>query len=223
MPLPPSLLDRRIDTEPERVQEVVDEVFANPAYRETVRPLEIPHTLIERAKAIFHDATEWFREIGEWMDDLYEASPALFFLLLAGLLLVLIALLTHIAYTLRITYSALRAAPRSEEEIEEEGRRQLYRELRDEAHARALRGEFAEGIRSLLLALFARYERDRPGLVPEGWTNHEVVDRLQVDEMDRGRLQELAFTVDRVWYGREAATEDEFRRAAGIVDSIARS
>ena len=61
------------------------------------------------------------------------------------------------------------------------------------------------------------------GLVPEGWTNHEVVDRLQVDEMDRGRLQELAFTVDRVWYGREAATEDEFRRAAGIVDSIARS
>jgi hypothetical protein len=121
-----------------------------------------------------------------------------------------------------MTVSAIGRGGRKEEKRAEVRRVRRFRQLRREAEERAKQGDYPGAIRRLLLALFARFEESRPGAVPDGWTNHEVVARARLDEMHRDRLEDLVLAVDRVWYGSGDASSADYRRAATIVDSVVR-
>ena len=209
----------RIDSE--RVERAVESVFSDPAYREVADPIVLDPSWIDWFRRLMDGATDFLRDVNEWFQQLRGAQPFLFWLIMAGLLVVLVALILHITYSVRMTFSALRLTPPKAAE-EEKTRRKRFRDLRLEAHTQADSGEFGDAVRTLLLAIFARFEDTSPGDVQAGWTNHEVVDRIRADDVDRAQLRDLARAVDRVWYGRQPASQEEFAHAARMVDALAR-
>ena len=209
--------------DPDRVRAAVEEVFADPAYHEILVPVVVPEGAFEALKQIFTSVTNFFSSIQEWTYNLFLESPVLFGLLMSGILAVLFLITFHIVYTVRMTIASIRGTGDPTDEAEQDERRAIYRELLEEADRLAKSGDYAEGIRTLLLALFAMVGERRPGLVLHGWTNHEFVDRIPIDDRGRSRLRDLASAVDRVWYGRERATEADYGDAASIVESVVRS
>lgn len=208
--------------DPEEVRRAVEEVFSDPAYGEITQPLEVREGLVALLGQILRAILDWIGQLGDWSVDLHQAYPIVFWLMISVLLVILVALLTHIAYSARFVFSSVRKGASEQEEREREERKVLHRELMETAHRLAQEGEFSEGIRTLLLALIARFGKRRPGLVLDAWTNHEVAARVPIDEVSRGRLRDLASTVDRVWYGRGPASEADFRDAEKIVRSVSR-
>lgn len=214
--------DDAVTVDPDEVRQVVEAVFADDAYREIAQPISVRGGVREWIEQIREAIWDGIGAFQSWISDLSITSPILFGLLMAFMLIVLCLILAHAIYSARMAFSVRWGSPAPQPEEKEE-RRSAYREILEQAHALAREGAFAEGIRTLLLALFALVGRRRPKLVLDGWTNHEVVDRIPIDEADRDRLEELAITVDRVWYGRGSASQSDFDRAASIVESVARS
>lgn len=212
--------ETRVD--PDRVRGAVEEVFADPAYSEITRPVVVPQKFFETLRGVVEHALEGLKEVLSWISGLQSTAPFLYWGIIAALLCVLFLLLLHIVATLRFAFVSVRRGSKKPEDEEAPPGKVLHKELLLRAQDLARRGEFAEGIRTLLLALFALFGEKKPGAVPDGWTNHEVVAKLTIDDVNRGQLGELARTVDRVWYGRGEATGPEFDRAAGIVESVSR-
>jgi len=86
----------------ERVRELANEILSNPPF----------DTWNDSVPGALYRFLEWLAGFFAWMNRIYVDSPALYWLILAGLLLLVLALLGHIIWSTRI---ALRApSPKGE-------------------------------------------------------------------------------------------------------------
>jgi hypothetical protein len=91
------------------------------------------------------DLAAWLERFFQWVEELQVTSPALFWLLMAGLLLVALLLIAHATWTIRI---ALRAPP-PDEDVDT---RVSAADWLGRARTRAREGHFLEAARHLQLA-----------------------------------------------------------------------
>jgi len=118
----------------ERVRELTNEILSNP-------PFDAWNDYMPGALYRF---LEWLAGFFTWMDSIYVDSPALYWLILSGLLLLLFALLGHIVWSTRI---ALKASPPKEETATIEVRPSWSKEASDLASE----GRYVEAAHRLAL------------------------------------------------------------------------
>ncbi len=118
---------------------VLDSVFAAPEYRWAERPES--YSLLRR----------WIRMLRQWLFDIQESHPAAFRVLLAGLILLVIAIFVHAAWVFLQTVRAADARLPAEAGAAAVRRDQLW--YRREADRLAALGRYAEAMQYDFLAL----------------------------------------------------------------------
>lgn len=118
---------------------VLDSVFAGPDYRWVERPES--YALLRR----------WFRMLQQWLFDLRESHPAAFRLLLAGMILLVIAIFMHAGWVFLQTVRAAGARAPGETAAPAVRRDQAW--YRHEADRLAGLGHYAEAMQYDFLAL----------------------------------------------------------------------
>jgi hypothetical protein len=201
------------------VERATKEVLADPAYADAVMNVHVTGGLLRSAFAALRKVFEWIRSLLEDFTQLNETRPVLFWSIMACLIGVLCLLVWHISYTLSL---AFRRPPEARPEVSAAERMARFGELWAQAKQLAARGEHAEAIRCLLFALLARAEERRLPVLA-GWTNREIVRRLRSKAALEGPLLEFVETVDRLWYGRVPAGEEDWLRSANAVGEYLRA
>ena len=200
------------------VDRAVEEVFSDPAFREG---LEGSHSGAGSLLVFLVEAIQrLFARILENFSGLQASSPLLFWLLFTVLVIVLLALLTHIVWTLAMVFRGAGGTEGGEEEAVSQERARRFAELRSHAHELAVRGRFREAAHHLLLALLSLVEERNVLKLARGWTNREVLDRLRA----RGTADELELfggAVEKAWYGGEAVSRHDYGQLAEVLDRIA--
>jgi hypothetical protein len=80
----------------ERVRELAMEILDSPPF-DRWRAADVE---------FFQKLAQWIENYAEWMNDLHFSAPGLFWLILLGMLALVLALLAHILWSLRIALSA---------------------------------------------------------------------------------------------------------------------
>jgi hypothetical protein len=190
----------------EEIQRQVTEVLARPEFSPQVK---VPwyYRLVE----------EFFK----WLGSLPAAAPGLYWVLLAGCVVLLLALLAHIAWTIkRILFVGAgpdaAAADRSKRE-------HLSRMYREEARRRAEQGDFTEAIRYLFLALVYRFDETGRVLFQPALTNREYL-ALFADRPHLGeQLRVFVDTLDDHWYGQRPAGQARYEECLGLSEDLERT
>ncbi|MBI4603043.1 MAG: DUF4129 domain-containing protein [Planctomycetes bacterium] len=203
---------------PREVRDAVEEVLSDPAYGGAAAPVKVGPGLVRRLIDLLEGVFRWIIDLRERTARLRETNPPVYWLVLLALACVLGLLLWHIASSIRRAFE--RPAAIAEEKAAAREREARFRELWVEAEGLAARGDLAAAVRRLLFALLARAE-ERHVPVLASWTNRELARRLLGVDALRGSLEELAATVDRLWYGREPAGREDYERSARIVAECA--
>ena len=153
---------------------VLDSVFAAPEFR-----------WVERAET-FGLLRRWFRMVRQWLFELRETHPALFKLLIAGLVLVEVASLVHAGWILFKTLRAARAlSDAGPADLAERRDRAWYRARADEL---AAAGRYAEAMQYDFLALIlaldaAALVRFHPSKTPAEYTREPGLGPAARDEL----------------------------------------
>jgi hypothetical protein len=199
----------------DEIRRAADEVFSDGKYGDAGAAAAVGEGLMQGIIQLARRLWDWFWDLIRSASGLRESNPFLYWLLIAGLVAVLVLLLWHIGHSTR---QAFRRSARAPEEAAGEVRAARFRQLWKQAETLAAAGQYSEAIRQLLFALLARAAETRV-TVPAGWTNREIAQRLQQVAALREPLLGFADTVDRLWYGRQAATQEDYRRSAAVVTS----
>lgn len=204
---------------PAEVEAVVEEVFKNPELR---RGLDSAHS---GARALFRQFIDWlwgwlWRILG-YLDELRAASPFIFWCIFAVLILVLLALLVHIGWTISMAFRRRPGGAQDPDSRENGDRVRRFRDLQLEARELASRGRLRDAIHLLLLALVALVEERRVLRVALGWTNRETFARLRLRPELAGSLAQFERDVERVWYGTAPVTPGDFRRLDRLLEDVA--
>jgi hypothetical protein len=199
------------------VDRAVAEVFSQPAFREGLGA-----TSGGLAELLAWLRREWDRLLYRIFDGLGElrvSSPVLFWALLAVLLLVLLALLFHIGWTLSLAFRG--GGGEAGADVEDHTRRaRRSRELRGEARRLALQGEWREALRQLLLALLALLDERRILHVAQGWTNREILARLRSRSGLGPELDRFGSAVETAAYGGRDVRGEDFAAFDRLVDRL---
>jgi hypothetical protein len=155
---------------PDSLRATLDSVFADPAYRWVERP----HPLA------FHH--RWRKALISWLDGLQSLHPDFFFMLMAGVIFVLVAIVVHAGWIMVRTMRAARA-PGEGTQAPDRGTVRGAAWYRSQADRLALEGRYAEAVQADFLALVLeldgrkvlRYHPSKtpneysyePGLAPE--------------------------------------------------------
>lgn len=207
--------------DPEAARSVVKEVLSEPAYREHLDSIDVRAQGLEKLFEALRNAFNWVNDLGQGLAGLHVGNPVVFWFVLFILVSLLLLMLWHIAYSLRL---ALRGAPvhiEAETEREDAGQAR-FRQLLQEAADLAAGGKFREAIRNLLLAMVARTQETDIRLFA-GWTNRELVQHLGLEGADQEKLLSFVQTVDSTWYGEAPATSALYEDSRAAVEAFARS
>src|SRR5438552_2435037 len=139
------------------------------------------------------------RDFFAWLGSLYENSPLLFWLLLIGCVLLLIAIVVHIVWQVRKVFAGRERASGPGDRA---GRMLLSIGYREEAVRRAEAGDYTEAVRFLFLSLVYRFdERGRVSLHKD-CTNREYLDALDDRMAVQDALRVMVDVLDDHWYGQ---------------------
>lgn len=154
-----------------------------------------------------------------WLGTLYDASPALFWLLLVGCLVALALMLVLIGFQLRTVFAGGGRGRRAAADRAERVRRSA--EYQAEADRRAAAGDFTEAVRFLFLALVYRFDERGRVNFQTAYTNREYLDLL-ADRADiRDALRLLVDTLDDHWYGQRPCERPQYDRCRAVFDRLA--
>jgi hypothetical protein len=193
---------------PDQIQRAADEVFARPEFAPDAA--QVPWLL--------RVLTEFFR----WLASLRAADPILYWSLLAGCFVLLVAVLAWVMYLVvrSIGFSDADARRRLERQAADR-RGRLSATYRDEAGERAARGEFTEAIRYLFLSLVYRFDEKGRVALHKAYTNREYLALVADDAPVRSQLAVFVDTLDDHWYGQRPAGPDQYERCLGLYDRLA--
>lgn len=202
----------------ETLQRALETVFGQPAFQRELeradgRSLSIWQVLLHRLLRL------WER-LDEWLSELHGSAPALYWLLFAALVALLLALVAHIAWTFRRAF-AVDLPARDEPDAAHE-KVQRYRELRQQANLLVGQGAWREAARLLLLALLALIEERKVLHLARGWTNREILQRLRLPPAESAALGVFRARVEGAWYGGHALERAQLTELEACVDRCAK-
>jgi hypothetical protein len=187
---------------PDAIRRTAEEILARSYF--DLDTGEIDLTFLRRIAA-------WFEELlapfNTFFQGLYATSPVLALLLIAGLFVIVVLLVWHIAYTFKL---ALRRRDGS-------GPVDLSEDAPDdpaawerEAAAAAGRGEYVTALRALLRAALLRLEAAAERRLRPAVTNREYLRRFRATPAHEP-LAALVGLVDAKWYGSSPCTGEDYR------------
>lgn len=170
--------------------------------------------LPEWVRAVVRALAEFFG----WLGSLWDTSPLLFWTLLIGCVLLLVALVTHIVLQVRWAFAAAGRGRGDAARAERERRSDEYRR---EAERRAAAGDFTEAVRFLFLSLVYRFdEAGRVGF-RKAYTNREYLE-LSADRADvRSALRVMVDVLDDHWYGQTPCGRGRYDECRAVYDRLA--
>jgi len=140
--------------------------------------------------------SRWFADVMQWLAALADRSPALYWTLVAGLLLVTIALFVHVLWTVRVALRAAGTRPPESSAVSP-------RRFSQEAEALAAAGHFLEAARRLQLAVLDLLLRVRVLELGRSDANCELRARLRrapLPDTERTELLALIDRFERAWF-----------------------
>jgi hypothetical protein len=159
----------------------------------------------------------WLHQFLHWLGSLHATSPALYWIILGGCVLVLALILAHLIVTV---VGAVRYGKEPGEFAHSEARRRLSTRHKADAEANAAAGRYTEAVRSLFLSLvYAFDEAGRLSFRPS-LTNREYL-RYFDDRPLLGRdLGVFVDILDANWYGRQDTAAEQYSHCAALYDQI---
>jgi hypothetical protein len=156
-----------------------------------------------------------------WLGALRHAAPVLFWLLLAGCLLLLALLLGHIIWTVRRVLFVRGRAGAGEKA--EERRSRLSGACEEEARRRAAAADFTEAIRYLFLALVYRFDESGRASFQRAWTNREYLELFAGRPPVQARLRVFVDTLDDYWYGQRPTDRRQYEDCLALYQGLVRA
>jgi hypothetical protein len=208
------------DSSPRAVDEAVEEVFSDPAFRRG----------LAATSGGFPDLVAWlWREaIGLYvrliraLQDLELRSPLLFWAIVAFLVLLLFLILFHIGWMLSLAFRGHAAGEVGGAPAGAAVRALRFRELRAEAGRLAQAGRLREAARRLLLAVLELLEEKRVLRLARGWTNREILERLRFrlrGALD-AELERFGAVMEAACYGDGEVSPEDFQSFDALLDRL---
>jgi len=177
---------------PDAIREAAREVISRPYYDLDIASRRDTLPFIFRL-------IEWLLTPFRWLYEAMEGWPEVVrWIVVIVCVLVLIALLAHIAYTL---VTAIRGpGTRRGKQYLPEHRELNPMDLEQEAEAAGSRGDYIGAIRLLFRAALRRIELAEKKALRPGWTNRELLRRYRARPFV-GSLERFVETIEQKWYG----------------------
>jgi len=179
----------------QEIRRAVDAVYERPEFQ------------ARSGSNLIQELTRKLRELFDWLGTLQDTKPALFWILLVGLSVLLAVLITHLAWTVR---RALSTGERHRVESGAAQRRFRSRKCFEEAQQLAARRDFTEAIRFLFLSLVYYFDESGRLAFQDSCTNREYLALFA----DRPNVHaELAYFVDALddyWYAQRPADQGHY-------------
>jgi hypothetical protein len=189
---------------PETIQQKKAEVFS----RKEFQPTETADS--ELLKAF----TEFFR----WLGSLYDGARWLFWLLVIGCVVLLLAILVHMIFTVRRVVGAVRGRPR--DDAERAARILLSARYRNDAARLVAAGDYTEAVRFLFLSLVYRYDEQGRISLHKAYTNREYLSLLPERRDVRDALRVMVDTLDDHWYGQRPCDQHRYEECHEIYERL---
>jgi len=189
------------------LQRALAEVFARPEYRWTER------------QSLGQWALERWRLLQEWLQRLAAVSPALYHVVLGGLLLLLLLLCIHIGYVL---WQVLRPSPARSAVAAPAQRRHDARSARAQADAMAAAGRYVEALAQRFVAALLELERARAIAFHPAKTPAEYVGEARLDAPGRESLRRLVAGLYGHLFGAHPCDAREYRAFGAAADELLR-
>ncbi len=188
-----------LESDSSRIRELAEEILSRPEYARAKINVEAPQWL------------RWFferlNEFLSWLDGLYASSPILYWLLLAGLLLVLGLLVAHMVWSIS---RALR--DQEPEQVVSGHEEKDFGAVADEL---ARNGRYLEATHQLLLACLQRAAQSGVIELHADDTNGIARTRLEASSLSaqlRTELLQLINTTERIWFRDRSDDPDLYNR-----------
>jgi len=204
--------------DPETIRRTAEEVIQRPDYR--------PEPLAESGKTLldlFFELLEWLLTPFAWLFDSLQGLPDwLRWLIVVGLFVLLVALVTHVIYTIAV---ALRGPRRAGKHGEiGKARRLDPAALERQAEAAAAGADYIGAIRLLFRACLLRLAAGEQRAFRPGLTNREYLRRYSNTPVFEG-MNLLVETIDCKWYGGAECARTDYeacRDAHGRIRGLTR-
>jgi hypothetical protein len=190
---------------PSAVREKTAEVFDRPEFK----------------SADTNKSTWLLRVLGQfflWLGTLYEVSRGLFWLLLIGCVVILLAILAHIVFTIRKVFVG--GGLRGERGRGHAERMLLSVSYREEANRRAAAGDYTEAVRFLFLSLVYRFDEAGRVSLHKAYTNREYLQLLGDRTPARDALRVMVDTLDDHWYGQRACDVGQYQACLAVYERL---
>lgn len=200
----------------DQLRSLAADITARPDYDLATRRAEVDWLF-----DLLIEVLSWLIAPLRWIYKLTEGLPEFFrWLIIAGMLVIVFALIAHIIYTIIQAVRGDRSGSRPSEGAQ---RRIEPDEWERRAAAAAAAGEYIAAVRYLFRAVLGRLEQaDKKPLRP-GTTNRELLRRYRARTEVVDGLRLFVDVIDRKWYGGEVCTASDYAECAAAHDGLRRA
>lgn len=190
--------------QPDQIRQTASDVLKRPYYR-----LDEDTRLAE----LWEQIREWFRRLldplGSFLDSVYATSPALYYVIIGAMLLLVLGLMFHITWSV---FQAIKRRQRTSSYVAQDDSRKHQPEYWEEQAQLAVAGEdYLLASRYLLHATLLRLEQRRKGTLKRAATHREYLRRFRATPV-YDALREMVETVESRWFGGVPCTSADYQR-----------
>jgi hypothetical protein len=154
----------------------------------------------------------------EWLRGLQTTAPALFWLIIISLIVLLVLVLTHMTWTVAKVLGLSDRPARAEDQKEKRSR--LSAIYRQEAARRAEQGDFTEAIRFLFLSLVYRFDEAGRVSFQKAYTNREYLTLFHDRPAVQHDLAVFVDTLDDHWYGQRPTDRGRYENCLALYETL---
>lgn len=178
---------------PDAIREAARKIVARPEF-EIESPSQLPFDLLHLIGRILRAI---FGPFQRFADSVFDFSPLLGWLMIVGIVLIVVALMTHIVYTFRV---ALAQRVETISGLSKSRRTMDPARLEADAEMAAARGDFIGAVRLVFRSCLVRLEAAEERALRLGLTNRELLRCYQSTSLAEA-LRIFVDTIDAKWYG----------------------
>jgi hypothetical protein len=203
---------------PDEVDQAVDTVFADPAFKEG---LDTTHLTADELVRLAEYAFDYaYQSVMNFLANLEKDSPLFYNFLMVAMVVILVVCLYHLFWTFNKAFRGV-GEGQGEGEGEDDGERvRRYRDLRAEARSLASGGDPREGIRMLLLALLALLAEEEVLRVARSWTPREILARLAAKGSFGDELALFGGEIETALYAEHTVTLEAFEASEATLETL---
>ncbi|MEI6502706.1 MAG: DUF4129 domain-containing protein, partial [Armatimonadota bacterium] len=191
---------------PEQLRSDVKAILSRPEYNQGES-----QWLEQWAYRLIRSLSVWYREhLASYFERLHEVSPVAYWAIVGVAAAAMVALLYHIYLTLRSAFGTTGRRRRQGAPLPLAAIQSDPEVLLQQADAAAAKGDFAEALRRLYLALVRNLDRHDILRFDRSHTNYEYLRQARDHEAVAGPLAALTDRAEAIWYGHQQADRADY-------------